>query len=141
MVGILSTMVLLPIAGALLVFLVSRINEKAAKALALLISVTTLVLALWAFATFQTRTHRISDGRDFSLGAIIRPDICARNRRNKPAPADNLNAVDDALYSGFMARDQVRHRPVLCASSTVRRIDNWSLHLAQSDSLLRHSGS
>ena len=53
MAGILSTMVLLPIAGALLVFLVSRINEKAARALALLISATTLVLAMWAFDTFQ----------------------------------------------------------------------------------------
>jgi len=53
MAGMLSLMVLLPIAGAPLVFLVSRINEKAAKALCLLTSATTLLLALAVFAAYR----------------------------------------------------------------------------------------
>src|SRR3972149_7074069 len=53
MSGTLSSMVLLPIAGALIVFLVSRISERAAKVLCLLISSTTLVLALSMFAAYR----------------------------------------------------------------------------------------
>jgi NADH-quinone oxidoreductase subunit M len=49
----LSAMVLLPITGALLVFLLSRLNEKAARVLAVVISATTLVLALSIFATYK----------------------------------------------------------------------------------------
>jgi len=57
MFGPLSTMLLLPLAGALVVFLVSRVNEKAAKVLSLLISAATLVLALAIFASYnQYRT-------------------------------------------------------------------------------------
>jgi len=53
MFGPLSTMVLLPLAGALAVFLVSRANDKAAKVLSLLISAATLVLALAIFASYD----------------------------------------------------------------------------------------
>jgi len=53
MLGLLSAMVLLPIAGSLFVFLVSRANEKAAKVLTLLISGGTLVLALVIFTTYR----------------------------------------------------------------------------------------
>jgi len=53
MPGMLSVMVFLPIFGALFVFLVSRINEKAARTLALLISATTLVFALSIFAGYR----------------------------------------------------------------------------------------
>lgn len=55
MVGLLSTMIFLPIAGSLLVFIVSRVNEKAAKVLTLLISVATLILAVVIFATYDQR--------------------------------------------------------------------------------------
>jgi len=53
MLGPLSAMVLLPIAGSLLVFFVSRANARAAKVLTLLISGSTLVLALVIFATYR----------------------------------------------------------------------------------------
>jgi NADH-quinone oxidoreductase subunit M len=53
MVGLLSTMIFLPIAGSLLAFIVSRVNEKAAKALTLLISVATLILSVVIFATYD----------------------------------------------------------------------------------------
>lgn len=53
MVGLLSTMIFLPIAGSLLVFMVSRVNEKAAKVLTLLISGATLILAVVIFATYD----------------------------------------------------------------------------------------
>ena len=46
-------MVLIPIAAAVVVFLISRISEKIARVFALLTSVTTLVLALWIFSNFQ----------------------------------------------------------------------------------------
>jgi NADH-quinone oxidoreductase subunit M len=52
MTGLLSAIVLLPMAGALIVFLVSRINQKASKVLALLASGSTLALALLVFITY-----------------------------------------------------------------------------------------
>ena len=53
MVSLLSTMILLPIAGSLLVFLVSRVNERTAKVLTLLISGATLILAVVIFAVYD----------------------------------------------------------------------------------------
>ena len=71
-------MVLLPIAGALIVFIVSRISEKAAKVLCLLISGATLVLALSIFFTYgpehtgfqmiETLPWAESFGLTFTLG-------------------------------------------------------------------------
>jgi len=49
-------MIFLPIAGALVVFLVSRVNEKAAKSLTLAISGATLLLALTIFAGYRQET-------------------------------------------------------------------------------------
>jgi len=46
-------MIVLPMAGALLVYLLSRVSEKAAKWLTLLISALTLVLALVIFAEYR----------------------------------------------------------------------------------------
>jgi NADH-quinone oxidoreductase subunit M len=51
--GTLSSMVLLPIAGALIIFIASRISEKAARVLCLLISGATLVLALSIFFAYE----------------------------------------------------------------------------------------
>jgi len=51
--GFLSAMIVLPMAGALLVYLLSRVSEKAAKWLTLLISALTLVLALVIFAEYR----------------------------------------------------------------------------------------
>jgi NADH-quinone oxidoreductase subunit M len=51
--NILSTLILLPMAGALAVFAVSRFNERAAKALSIIISGTTLVLAVLVFFSFR----------------------------------------------------------------------------------------
>ncbi len=53
MAGFLSAMIVLPMAGALLVYLLSRVSEKAAKWLTLLISALTLVLALVIFAEYR----------------------------------------------------------------------------------------
>jgi len=50
---LLSTMVSVPIIGALVVFLVSRVSEKAAKVLTILISSTTLVLALMIYVAYD----------------------------------------------------------------------------------------
>jgi NADH-quinone oxidoreductase subunit M len=78
MLGMLSTMVLLPIVGALFVFLISRVSEKAAKILGLLISITTLFLALLIFAAYrperagfqmiETYSWAESFGLTFTLG-------------------------------------------------------------------------
>lgn len=78
MLGPLSTMVLLPLAGALAVYLVSRVDEKAAKVLALLVSGATLVLALAIFASYnqdhaglqmiETMAWAESFGLSFKLG-------------------------------------------------------------------------
>ena len=53
MLGPLSTIVLLPLAGALVVYLLSRVHEKAAKVLSLLVSGATLVLALGIVASYN----------------------------------------------------------------------------------------
>lgn len=53
MVGLLSTLVFLPIVGALAVFLISRVSEKAAKVLALMITGATLVLALIVYVDYR----------------------------------------------------------------------------------------
>ena len=78
MLGMLSVMVLLPIVGALFVFLISRLSEKAARILGLLISITTLLLALWIFAAYrpdragfqmiETYSWAESFGLTFTLG-------------------------------------------------------------------------
>jgi NADH-quinone oxidoreductase subunit M len=51
--NILSTLILLPMAGALAVFVVSRFNERAAKALSIIISGATLVLAVLVFYSYR----------------------------------------------------------------------------------------
>lgn len=71
-------MVFLPLVGALVVFSVSRVNQKAAKLLTLVISAATLVLALIIFASYrqdkagfqmvETFTWAGSFGLKFSLG-------------------------------------------------------------------------
>jgi NADH-quinone oxidoreductase subunit M len=81
MVGLLSTMIFLPIAGSLVVFIVSRVNEKAAKVLTLLISGATLILAVVIFATYdqhqtgfqmvETYPWAESFGLTFALGIEI----------------------------------------------------------------------
>jgi len=53
MPNLLSVIVFLPLVGALLVFLVSRASEKAAKVLSLLISAGTLFLALAIFSAYD----------------------------------------------------------------------------------------
>ncbi len=56
MLGLLSTMILLPIAGSLVVYLISRIHEKSAKIACLMISGATLLLALSAFVEYGQDT-------------------------------------------------------------------------------------
>ena len=53
MLGLLSSMILLPLVGALLVFLISRVNAKAAKVFTLLVSGATLVLALLILRSYN----------------------------------------------------------------------------------------
>jgi NADH-quinone oxidoreductase subunit M len=77
LVGLLSMLVLLPMAGAPAVFLFSRINEKAAKLLTILISGSTLALALLVYARYgqaagfqmgETYAWAESLGMSISLG-------------------------------------------------------------------------
>ena len=53
MPGLLSIIIFLPLAGSLVVYLISRVSEKPAKIACLLISAATLVLALSAFAGYR----------------------------------------------------------------------------------------